>query len=106
MHTGAVPEFTVGDRLRKARECAGMEQSELAAAIEVDRKTVSNYERGHVKPRPIVMAAWALATGVDRQWLETGRKSQIPGPGGDPLTFGSEGWRFESSRARPLFVAA
>lgn len=34
---GIIPVFTIGDRLRKAREFAGLEQSELANAIDVSR---------------------------------------------------------------------
>ncbi len=79
-----MPEFTVSDRLRKAREHAGMEQAELAELMGVARNTVSNNEKGKVAPRRIVMKAWALATGVSPQWLETGIAPQ-PEPEGDEL---------------------
>ena len=52
-------------------------QGDLAEAIEVSRETVSNYEHGHTKPRRITLRLWALATGVDSQWLETG---EVPTP--------------------------
>lgn len=77
---GLVPEFTIGDRLRKARETAGMDQGELAEAMGVSRRTVSNNESGHVKPRVIVIRAWALATGVSVEWLESGKVPEGGGP--------------------------
>lgn len=74
-----VPEFTIHDRLRKARECAGLEQAELATRMGVSRGTIGNNESGKVSVRPITIAAWALATGVDREWLEHGN---VPPTGG------------------------
>ena len=80
---GFIPRFTVADRARKAREHAGLEQGELAERMGVSRATISNLERGLVqKPRRIVLNAWAMATGVDRLWLETGKAPAEPGPEG------------------------
>lgn len=67
-----IPTWTVGDRLRKARESVEFEQAELAEAIGVSRATVSNYEGGRVAPRKIMLNAWALATGVPVEWLRSG----------------------------------
>ena len=79
----AIPSWSISDRLRKAREHAGLEQGELAAAIDVSRTTISNYERGHVSPRRIVVRQWALRTGVPFDWLMTGTETPHPGdPGG------------------------
>jgi transcriptional regulator with XRE-family HTH domain len=72
---GVVPGWTVSDRLRKAREHAGLEQAELAADLGVSRNTVVNYERGRVEPRRPVLVAWALRTGVPLVWLVTGDAS-------------------------------
>lgn len=69
---GTVPTFTLGDRLRKAREVAGLEQVPLADMIGVHRQTVSAYEAGKTHPRRHALVAWALATGVSAVWLETG----------------------------------
>lgn len=69
---GQVPQWSVQDRLRKAREHAGMTQLELATAIGVARNSVSNYESGATKPRQIVLNQWSLATGVPVSWLMTG----------------------------------
>ena len=75
-----VPVFTIEDRLRKARESAGLEQTQLAELIGVSRGTIGNTERGLVKPRLIMLRAWALATGVPVEWIQTG---EAPSPGGD-----------------------
>lgn len=78
---GRIPEWTLGDRLRKAREEAGLEQQELAQMIGVARNTVSNAEKGKVNPRQIVLNQWSLATGVPLQWLQNG-ETPTGGPGG------------------------
>jgi len=82
-HEVHVPEWTMGDRLRKAREEAGLSQSELAAAIKVSRATVSNAEVGARHPLAITVGAWARATGVPEAWLLTGKAAGTPsGPDG------------------------
>lgn len=75
-----MPVFTMGDRLRKAREEAGLGHSELARDIGVSRNTITNYERGHVQPRRGALMLWAMRTRVPVVWLETG---EAPSPGGD-----------------------
>ena len=70
---GAVPDWTMADRLRKAREYAALEQGQLAQMIGASRTTIGNAERGANKPRRPLVIAWAMATGVDLTWLETGR---------------------------------
>lgn len=62
----------MGDRLRKAREDAGLSQAQLAVAIGISRNTVSNAELGDRTPLQITLRAWAEATGVPLQWLVTG----------------------------------
>ena len=66
--TGTVPVLTRAQRLRIARENAGMEQADLAAVIGVSRMTISSYEHGKNVRRPVMMA-WAKATGVKFSWL-------------------------------------
>lgn len=73
-----VPEWTLGDRLRKARENAGLEQLELAQDIGISRNTVANYEHGKTKARRPVILAWAVRTGVPVEWLWTG-STEAPG---------------------------
>jgi transcriptional regulator with XRE-family HTH domain len=76
-----VPAFTIGDRLRKAREKTGLDQGPFAVEIGVSRGTVSNYERaasGEGMKKPYLVA-WALRCDVPVEWLLTGK---APGEGG------------------------
>lgn len=66
---GVIPEFTFGDRLRKARELTGLEQKDFAAEIGISRTSVSNAETGANRPHQITIKAWALRTGVNMDWL-------------------------------------
>lgn len=85
-----IPSFTVGDRLRKAREKAGLDQEQFAHEIGVSRGTVSNYERADSVAdlkKPFLMA-WAMRTDVPFDWLVSG-KVLIPqgsGPDGTNLS--------------------
>lgn len=81
-HAWHVPEWTMGDRLRKAREDAGLSQAQLAAAIGISRNTVSNAELGDRTPLTITLRAWADVTGVPLQWLQTGTIGGGPRPRG------------------------
>lgn len=83
---GIVPTWTVGDRLRKAREFAGHNQEHLAATIGIARRSVSAYEADQVTPKRPVLLAWAMACGVDLEWLESG---EIPTPHGPGATMGT-----------------
>lgn len=67
---GAIPTLSAGDFLRKAREFAGMTQGELAAALQLDMKTIRDHERDVRVPRSERVYAWARATGVDEGWLQ------------------------------------
>lgn len=69
---GVVPAWDQSDRLRKAREVAGLSQSELAERMGISRRTISRNESGDFTLRRPQMIAWAMATGVSLEWLETG----------------------------------
>lgn len=100
---GAVPQWTRGDRLRKARSVTGKTTREFAALIGVSQKTVTDAEGDKRETRKVVLNAWSMATGVPIEWLLWGVEPTGPeGVRGEPLTFGSEGWEFESLRARHL----
>ena len=80
------PVFGLQHRLALAREVAGIDQSAMSRVLGCARPTVSNYERGFTAPRRSVLVAWALATGVDVDWLITG--NEMPhqdGPDGASL---------------------
>lgn len=80
---GFVPEWSRGDRLRKARMLTGMTTRDFAAKIGVSQKTLTDAEgdRRQTVRKPII-AAYSLATGVDAEWLETGKSPTGPGPDG------------------------
>lgn len=68
---GYIPAIDLPVRLMIARNHAGMTQRQMAEAIGIGRATVANYEAGKGVRKSTVMA-WALATGVDATWLQTG----------------------------------
>lgn len=70
--TGAVPAFTLGDRLRKARESAHMEMKDLADLIDIHRQSVASYEQGKSMPKRHVLLSWSMVTGVDLRWIVEG----------------------------------
>nr|DAL28231.1 MAG TPA_asm: helix-turn-helix domain protein [Caudoviricetes sp.] len=77
-----IPVWTLGDRLRKAREAAGLDQTGMARRLGVSRGTVSNAERETVTPRRSVVMAWALATRVPLDWIEGKENPRPDGPDG------------------------
>lgn len=68
-----IPEFTTGDRLRKARESAGLGQEEMAEATGLSRGTVSNLELNKAPLKSSYLKLWAMATGVPVEWLQWGK---------------------------------
>lgn len=63
------PMWTLGDRLRKARESAGLSAGELAAELDVHRNTISGYENDRHTPSRIVLRYIAMRCGVPLGWL-------------------------------------
>jgi len=95
METGHIPVFTKADRIRKARDFAGLSQAELAQRLGVARSSITNYEKGHHTPLPTIMRQLALATGVRLHWIETGEAppggpegAEVAGAGFEPATSG------------------
>lgn len=81
--SGVVPEFTIADRVRKAREYAGMQQGELADKAGMARSGIARIESGKGgAPRRSSLIAIAFATGVDLTWLETGETPTGNNPNG------------------------
>src|SRR5258708_5465214 len=69
MAAGHVPQWTVGDRMRKAREDAQLNQSDLAGKVEIARSSIVNYETDRRMVSRPVLIAWSLVTGVPYEWL-------------------------------------
>lgn len=72
MSTGRIPTWTVSDRLRKARESAGLTHDELAELVGVSRSTIYNYESPDWDRdrRPQTIWLWAFACDVDAAWID------------------------------------
>jgi transcriptional regulator with XRE-family HTH domain len=71
-HTATInpaPEWTLGDRLTKARTLAGLTVQEMASAIRVSRGTVSNYEHDHTEPPFTTIKRYAELANVSLWWL-------------------------------------
>ena len=83
--TGRWHEWTIGDRLRIARESVSESQSEFAEISGIARGTISRYENDAVRPKVLYVRQWALATGYSLEWLMTGSIPVRP-PGGEAVT--------------------
>jgi transcriptional regulator with XRE-family HTH domain len=75
------PEFTIGDRLRKAREMAGFDKLQFAEELGIHRDTIARYEAGTAGYKKMVLMAWASATGVELDWI----KGEVDGDGIRPI---------------------
>ncbi|MFW5473704.1 helix-turn-helix domain-containing protein [Knoellia sp. CPCC 206450] len=84
-----VPEWTQGDRLRKARAKTGLSTKQFAELLGVSHGTVNNAECDRKRPRPVMLKAWAMATGVPVEWLENGTTPQGDPDGGGWAPWGS-----------------
>lgn len=63
------PIWTTGDRLRKAREWAGVGSQQMAEALGVTRNTITNYEHDRTEPTLSALRRWSEVTGVPVAWL-------------------------------------
>ena len=73
-------DWTLGDRLRKAREYAGISSTEMADLLDVDRTSISKWENGRTGKRGVsklVLYRWSQVTGVPVEWLETGEDGHV-----------------------------
>lgn len=79
----------LGGRIREARERAAIEsQAALARLLEVDKKTISNWERGEIVPKGATLRRLADALGVTVKWLQDGgeysTRAPQPAPAASP----------------------
>lgn len=63
------PTWTVGERIRKAREDSRLRQADLAARLHVARATVANWENNSARPHWLIMREVATVTHVPMWWL-------------------------------------
>ena len=78
MSHDAHPSSAAAHRIRLARRAAGMSQSQLALELGVQRSAVSHWEAQRGKPSMNHMRQLALLTGVQIEWLATGRGPMTP----------------------------
>jgi transcriptional regulator with XRE-family HTH domain len=64
-----VPSWTVGDRLRKARQHANLTAEHMAGVCRVTVRTIHNYESDHTRVPWLVLKAYDAETGVPVEWL-------------------------------------
>lgn len=71
----------LGKRITQAREHAGLSQTALGTAFKLTRSAVSQWESELTEPTPENLRSIAIRTGVDFDWLATGRGKAIPDDG-------------------------
>lgn len=111
--TTTIPTLTLGWRMRMAMEGSGHTAATIGGVLGYSRKSVSLWLHDRSEPRPVVLAQWALLTGVDAEWLRTGDVIDLtPSPDGGVRT--GNRWDVATSldahrdptRARPRHLAA
>jgi transcriptional regulator with XRE-family HTH domain len=75
------PIWTLGNRLWRAREEAGLGQLEMATKLGVSRALVSKWERDKSEPTVRQVKRWAQVTGVPFSWLTEVRYGEGPQSG-------------------------
>ena len=99
-HTN-IPELTLGWRLQMALGDMGVK--EMADELGVNRATIGRWmhDKG-AAPKRAYLLQWALITGVDATWLETGETPSDGGPNGG-LAVTS---RYPDTRRPPYHIVA
>ena len=72
------PSTAAAQRIRLARRTAGLSQAQLALELGVQRSAVSHWEAHRGKPSMNHLRQLALLTGVQFEWLATGRGAMNP----------------------------
>jgi transcriptional regulator with XRE-family HTH domain len=77
-----VPEWTLADRLAKARQTVGLSQKEFGKLTSLSTRQIQFAETGTAqRSQDVIITVYAFKTGVDYNWLKTGAKPT--GPNGD-----------------------
>lgn len=95
---GFIPEWTLGWRMQRAMGHAGMTTLEIAEAMDLSRTTVSRWMNDATKPKRAFLMQFALVTGTNLEWLETGNAPQPDGPEG---VEGDDGCTRRDSNSQP-----
>ena len=78
MSHDAHPSSAAAHRIRLARRTAGLSQAQLALELGVQRSAVSHWEAQRGKPSMNHLRQLALLTGVQFEWIATGRGPMTP----------------------------
>ena len=70
------PKGAVSDRLREAREAAGLSQGQVAKKLELHRPTISEIEAGRRKVSAEEVEKFANLYGVSVEWVVSGPSSE------------------------------
>jgi transcriptional regulator with XRE-family HTH domain len=70
-----VPEWTLGERLAKARRSADMSREDMASYLGLSIQAIGTYETGRHQPKLAVLRAWAQRAAVPFDWLCLGEPS-------------------------------
>ena len=72
VNVGTVPEWDIGDRMRKSLRVAKMTNQDMADYLGVARETISTWLSGRITPTKQTTMLWAMRTGVPHEWITTG----------------------------------
>lgn len=87
-----LPQWTLGERLQKARTHAGLSRDDMAERLGISRNTVINYETDKTHPTERRKRLWAMVTGVPVEWLEGVVTVRFPRRGRSHLTLVPTCW--------------
>lgn len=77
-------DMTIGDRVKRARKHAGLNQRDLAKAIGITQPSLSELERGESRSSAYLIQI-AAACGIDATWLATGQGEMLSRPRVDEI---------------------
>lgn len=102
-----VPTFSLGERIRKAREDQGLSQQAFANALGVDRKTLGGWENGKHHPSYGDLMLVSSVADVSLEWLAGDLYRPTSGVVGAVANAkGTRGGTRRSSYAESVFAAA
>jgi transcriptional regulator with XRE-family HTH domain len=72
-----LPVWTLGERMAKARESAGLSRLEMADELRVTERTIRNYEGGITRVSRDTVMAYSSLTGVPVWWIEADPRFEV-----------------------------
>jgi transcriptional regulator with XRE-family HTH domain len=74
------PQWTLGDRMSKARRSARLTREDMGDYLGVSSQAVCNWELDKRPPKLQTLRLWALRCGVRLDWLRSGDQVMPPPP--------------------------